>query len=192
MKEGSNGGGRFRGVVNSRRGLVFGVRAAGLWKAVCRDPLGRVKWQDEFHNIVVNQGLDHILDVVLSAGTQITSWFIGLTDGTPTPAAADTMDGGHAGWTEVTAYDEATRQAFTDGGVSSQSIDNVGNEAVFTISANGTTVGGAFLVSSSTKGSSAGGQTLYSAGPFAAGDKTIDDNDTLTITATFTQADDGA
>ncbi|GAG46997.1 unnamed protein product, partial [marine sediment metagenome] len=36
----------------------------------------------------------------------------GLTDGTPTPAAGDTM-ASHGGWTEVVAYDEGVRQTLT-------------------------------------------------------------------------------
>lgn len=158
----------------------------GHWEIVCRAPDGRVKWRDTIENLITNAGLDHALDIVLSAGTQITSWFVGLTDGTPTVAAGDTASS-HAGWSEVTAYDEATREAFTDGGVSSQSLDNSGSAAQFTISTNSTTVGGAFLISNSTKGGTTG--TLFAVGAFSAGDKSLDDNDTLDVTATFTAAD---
>ena len=191
-------GGRSRRRMTSRMG---GALVAGHWRAIARaagiqkNPKtglfipGPVKWEEEWHNLVVNQGLDYLLDAGLSAGTQITSWFILLLDGTPTVAAGDTL-ASHAGWTEVTAYDEATRQAWTDGGVSGQSVDNSGSPAQFTISANGTTIGGAALASNSTKGGTTG--TLYAAGAFTAGDKTLDDGDTLDVTATFTQADDGA
>jgi hypothetical protein len=143
------------------------------------------RWADEIHNIVVNAGLNYILDAGLSGGTPITTWYLGLTDGTPTVAAGDTS-ASHAGWVEVTAYDEANRLTWTDGGVSSQSVSNSGSPAVFTISTNSTDVGGAFLISNSTKGGSTG--TLYAAGAFSAGDKSLDDGDTLTVTATFTGA----
>lgn len=158
----------------------------GHWDITCRDKNGNVKWRDTIENLITNAGLDHALDIVLSGGTQITSWFVGLTDGTPTVAAGDTMSS-HAGWTEVTAYDEATREAFTDGGVSSQSVDNSGSAAQFTIDTNSTTIGGAFLASNSTKGGTTG--TLFAVGAFSAGDKSLDDNDTLDVTATFTAAD---
>lgn len=157
----------------------------GHWEVECRDKDGNLKWRDSIDNIVVNAGLNHLLDVALSGATQVTSWFLGLTDGTPTVAAGDTM-GSHAGWTEVTAYDEATRVAWSDGGVSGQSVSNSGSPATFTINANGTVIGGAFLASNSTKGGTTG--TLYAAGAFGAGDKTLDDNDTLSVTATFTAA----
>ena len=150
---------------------------------------GGLKWADGFANLVVDAGVNHILDVGLSAGSQTATWYLGLTDGTPTVAAGDTM-ASHVGWSEVTAYDEAARQAFSDGGVSGKSLDNAASPATFTISANGTTVGGAFLTDTATKGGATG--TLYAAGAFSAGDKSLDDNDTLDVTATYTGADDGA
>lgn len=171
--------------VRSNRELPAGVKIIGSWEFVCRDKNGVEKWRDTIENIVVNAGLDYALDAALSGGTPITSWFLGLTDGTPTVAAGDTM-ASHAGWVEVTAYDEATREAWTDAGPSSQSVSNSGSPAQFTISADSTTVGGAFLASVSTKGGTTG--TLYAAGAFTAGDKSLDDGDTLDVTATFTAA----
>jgi hypothetical protein len=94
----------------------------------------------------------------------------------------------HCGWTEVTAYDEAARQAFTPGSVASQSVNNSASKAVFTISSS-VTVGGAFLVSNSTKGGTTG--TLYSAGAFSGGNRALVDDDVLNVQATFSQADDG-
>lgn len=148
----------------------------------------RLQWEDVIYNLVVNQGLDDLLDVTLSGGTQDSTWFIGLTDSTPTVAAGDTP-GSHAGWAEVTDYDEAARVAWSDGGVSGQSVDNSASPATFTISANNTTVGGAGLFGDNTKGGATG--RLYAVGAFSAGDKTLDDNDSLDVTSTFTSADDG-
>lgn len=137
----------------------------------------------EYKNIVVNQGLNDLLDVTLSGATQDTTWFVMLTDGTPTVAAADTL-ASHGGWVEVTAYDEAARVAWVDAGASSQAITNAASPAVFTINANGTVIGGAALsgVSSGTSG------RLFAAGAFTGGDKTLGDNDTLDVTAAFTAA----
>lgn len=180
-----------------RMGDAFGVRAKkgcgldgavgvmGRWQITCRDKHGNLKWTDVIENLVTNAGLNYLLDAGLSGGTQVTTWYVGLTDGTPTANAADTM-ASHAGWTEVEAYDEATRVAWTDGGASNQSVSNSGSAAEFTISTNSTTVGGAFLVSNSTKGGTTG--TLYAVGAFSAGDKSLDDGDVLTVTATFTAA----
>lgn len=174
-------------VVTKGRGA--GIRWGGVFRTECRDRLGNLKWTDETPNLVVNAGLDHSLDVVLSNGTQIAAWYVGLVSATPTIAAADTMSS-HGGWTEFTAYDEAARQAFTDGGVSSQSLSNTASKAEFTVSTNSSSIGGAFLTSSDTKSGTTG--TLFAAVAFSGGNKAADDGDTLSVTYTFTAADDGA
>lgn len=137
------------------------------------------------HNIVVNQGLDDILDVHLSGGTQDTTWFLGLTANSPTFAAADTL-ASHGGWTEFTDYDETNRVAFVDGGVSSQSLDNSGSPAQFTSSTNGNSVGGSFLAGVNT--GTAG--RIYAGAAFSS-NKAIDAAETIDVTATFTAADAG-
>lgn len=151
------------------------------------DKDGNVKWREEAHNLVVTEGENHILDIVLAGGTQITSWFIGLMDGTPTLAAGDTMSS-HAGWAEVTSYDEAARQGWTAGSVSAGSVDNSAAVASYAINAS-VTVGGVFLVSDSTKSGTTG--TLYSEVAFGS-DRSLSSGDTLEITYTFTSSDDGA
>jgi hypothetical protein len=175
------------GVAAALRAMPAEARVGmkGHWEITCRGKDGKVKWTDTIDNIVVNAGLNYLLDAGLSGGTPITTWYLGLLSATPTVAAADVMNS-HGGWTEVIAYDEATRVAFVDGGVASQSCSNSGSPGVFTISANGTAVGGAFLTSGSAKSGTTG--TLYAAGAFTAGNKDLDDNDTLTVTLTATAA----
>lgn len=187
MEFASSGEASFGVAAKKKSGVSAKMKARGLWRAECRDRHGNVKWIEEWENLVVNAGLNYLLDVALSGGSQITSWYLGLINASPTIAAGDTM-ASHAGWTENTAYDEATREAWTDGGVSGQSVNNSGSPAVFTGSTNGQTLGGAFLTSVATKGDNTG--TLYAAGTFST-PKNLDDGDTLTVTATFTQADDG-
>jgi len=160
------------------------VKLKSTWQFECRDRYGTLKWVDEIEaNLVVNVGLDDVLDKYFKGSSYTAAHYIGLTDGTPTVAAGDTMSS-HAGWTEVTAYDEGTRGAPTWGNVSGQSLDNSGSPEVFTISSNDTTIGGAFLSTDSEKGGSSG--TLYGGGAFSAGDKTLDDDDTLSVTVTLT------
>jgi hypothetical protein len=169
--------------VKSKSGLIGAAWFMGRWEVSCRDKHGVLKWEDVIENLVTNEGLNHLLDVTLSGATPDTTWFVGLTDGTPTAAAGDTL-ASHAGWTEVTAFDEVNRVAWVDGGVSSQSVSNTASPAVFTIDTNSTTIGGAFLAGVNT--GTAG--VLYAVGAFTAGDKLLDDNDVLTVTATFTSA----
>jgi len=171
-----------------RSGISSGAKVKGIWEFVCRGPDGRIKWRDTIHNLVVDEGLNHILSSTLAAGTQITAWYIGITNASPVPAAADVMSS-HAGWTENTNYTEANRQVWTPGAVSGKSVDNSASKAAFNINTNGQTIGGAFLVSNNTKGGTTG--TLYSCGAFTLGNKSVDSGDKLEVTATFTQADDG-
>lgn len=151
----------------------------------CYDKNGNLKWRDTITNLVVGEGLDDSLDKYFKGSSYTAAHYVGLTDGTPTFAAGDTMSS-HSGWTEVTAYDEGARPQAIWGSVSSQSVDNSANKATFTIDTNNTTIGGAFLATNSTKGGTTG--TLYGGGAFTNGDKTLDDSDTLNVQVTATAA----
>lgn len=146
---------------------------------------GGLRWTDGFTNRVVNVGLDEYLDKVWKASGYTAAHYVGLTDSTPTDAAGDTMSS-HAGWAEVTAYSESTRPALTLGTVSSQSVNNTGNEADFTASGSAT-VGGAFITTNNTKGGTTG--TLMTVGAFSGGDKSLTTSDTLSVGVTLTLAD---
>ena len=177
-------------------GLVAGTRsgdnalALGRFKMACYDKDGALKWEAEEDNLVVNVGLAYMAGSALTSVTQITSWFIGLygSGATNSPAAGDTMSS-HAGWTEVTAYSQATRVActFATATTANPSVaTNSASVAAFTINGT-TTVGGAFLVSNSTKGGTTG--TLFSAADFSApGDRAVISGDTLNVTYTLSLA----
>ncbi len=153
------------------------------YRVEARDSQGNLKWVEEFDNLVVTAGLNDSLDKHFKGSTYTAAWYVGITAGTPSFAAGDTMSS-HGGWTEVTAYDEANRPTLTLGTVSAGSVDNSASKARYTVSANGTVIGGAFVVTNNTKGGSTG--TLYGGGAFSAGNKTLDDNDTLDVTITLT------
>lgn len=159
--------------------------AKQLYTFECRDKHGNLKWVDTIENLVVNTGLDDMLSKYYKGSSYTAAHYMGLTDGTPTVDPADTM-ASHAGWVEVTAYDEAVRQTITWGSVASQSVSNSASKAVFTISSDSTTIGGGFVTTNSTKGGSTG--TLVGAGAFTAGDKSLDDGDALSVTVTATMA----
>ena len=166
-------------------GAADGVKVWSVFKFEAYDADGNLKWVDECRNLVVNTGLDDLLDKYFKGSAYTAAHYVGLTDGTPTVAAGDTMSS-HAGWTEITAYSEAVRQTLTLGTVSSQSVDNSASKASFSINANSTTIGGAFITTNNTKGGTTG--TLYNAAAFSAGDKTLDSGDTLNVTCTLTTA----
>jgi hypothetical protein len=167
--------------VQARSGAALGIRRGNHFRVDCTRA-GQPLWTEEFDNLVVTVGLTDSLDKHLKGSNYSAAWFIGLLSATPTIIAANDM-GTHAGWTEVTAYDETYRQTLTLGTVTAGSVDNVASKAVFTISGT-VTVGGVFIASSHTKSETA--SILYGAGAFATGDRAVLDNDVLTVTVTCT------
>lgn len=141
---------------------------------------------DEFScpNLVVNEGLNALLNIMFAGSTQITAWYIGLFEGNYTPVAGATAATIVAAATECTAYTQSTRQAFDEAAASSQSITNSANRATYTFNAT-KTIYGAFLTSLSTKSGTTG--TLFSAAKFFTA-KNVESGDELLLTYTFTAA----
>jgi len=163
----------------------------GSWNFQCIDKYGNIKWEEEITpNLVVNEGLNYILDVALASGTQYGWWAIGLVSSFSYPSGepGDTMFN-HPSWSEFTNYSETERPLWQPGAVASQSVDNSSNKASYSINADGQTVAGGFLVGSTnagTKGGSSG--KLYAVGAFTQGAKSVDNGDTLQVTATFSSS----
>lgn len=154
-----------------------------VWTFEAYDPEGELKWAEVIRNDITHEGLNDILDRYWKGAGYTAAHYVGLTDGTPTVAAADTMSA-HPGWAEITAYNETARSDLTLGAVSGQALDNSAAKAVFTITANGTVMGGAFLATDGVKGGNAG--KLVAIAPFTGGDKILDANDLLNVTVTLT------
>ena len=159
------------------------VKLGGVFKVECFGPDGKKKWEDEFHNLVVNEGLQDLNTKYFKAVGYTATWYLGLITGPGSGtayAAGDTLVT-HAGWTEDTNY-SGNRKAVTFGTATTADpsvIDNSGSPAVFNIN-NTTTVAGAFLatVASGTSG------ILFSEGDFTGGDKIVANGDTLNVTYT--------
>jgi hypothetical protein len=167
--------------------MIETSKAGGVFKATCVGPDGKVKWETEAHNLVVNEGLQDMNTKYFKGSSYTAAWYIGLygAGASNDPTANDTA-ASHPGFTEVTPYSNATRPACTFGTATTADpsvIDNSGSAAQFTINAT-ETVGGAFLISDNTKGGSAG--VLFSAADFASpGDRSVASGDTLIVTYTF-------
>jgi hypothetical protein len=163
------------------------VKAGGVFTVQCHDKDGTLKWSAEKHNLVVNVGLKDMNDKYFTGSAYTAAWYIGLygAGASNTPAASDTMSS-HAGWTEVTAYSQATRPAATFAAATTADpsvITNSASPATFSINGT-TTVGGAFLTSDNTKNGTTG--ILFSASDFQSpGDRSVVNGDTLTVTYTF-------
>ncbi len=138
------------------------------------------EWEDK--NLVVNEGLNALLDIMFHGSTQVSTWYIGVFEGNYTPVATVTAATITAAATECTAYDETTRQAYNEAASSSQSITNSANKATFTFNAT-KTIYGAFLASASAKSATTG--TLFSAATFSSS-KSVVAADQLLLTYTFT------
>jgi hypothetical protein len=164
--------------------------AGGVFRVECRDSQGALKWVEEIPNLVVNVGLQDMSTKYFTGSSYTAAWYLGLygAGATNNPAAGDTS-ASHAGWTEVTNYSNATRPTCTFGTATTASpsvISNSAAPAAFNI--NGTvTVGGAFLISNSTKGGGTG--TLFSAADFEApGDRAVVSGDVVSVTYTVSLA----
>jgi hypothetical protein len=163
------------------------ARAGGVYRLECFDKDGNLKWTAESHNLVVNVGLQDMNTQYFKGATYTAAWYLGLYGAASSnnPAASDTMSS-HAGWTEITPYSNGTRPAATFGTATTADpsvITNSASPAQYNINATAT-VGGAFLVSNSTKGGSTG--ILFSASDFQSpGDRTVASGDTLNVTYTF-------
>ena len=155
-----------------RKGLFGGFGFYNIWNFECgnyvmegNERLFVPKWKESIHNLVVNEGLDDVLDVYFKAGTQSTTWYLAIFGSDSTPAG---------GWTyatpvctEFTNYDEATREEWIEGAITTQSLDNAASPAEFTCTSGTNTIYGAFMVNVSTKGDTGSGSgIMFSAARF--------------------------
>lgn len=170
---------------NSRSSIYADKGLKTNYSVEVRDPLGNVKWVEDFDNIVVTQGLNDSLERHFRAGGYTAAWYVGLASGTPaTAAAADTL-ASRTGWFEGSGYSQATRPplVFATAPVAGSMASNA---AVFSIINDGTSVGGAFMSSGNIIGQTGG--VLYGVGAFTTGAKLLGAGDTLNVTVTVTAA----
>jgi hypothetical protein len=157
----------------SPAGIFFpkaNVIARGVYKDYINGQLAGVT-----PNLVVAEGLNFALSVLLLDGSQIAAanWYLGLGSGGTTPATGWTGGNVATNFSEITSttqgYSETNRQVFTGAAnTGNSSVDNSVAKAVFTIAASAPplTVTGAFLVGSdNVRGGTTG--TLLSAVKYA-------------------------
>ena len=161
------------------------ARVGGVFTVECFDAEGNLRWREENHNIVVNTGLQYILDASLLGVAAISTWYLGLIGSSPTLVAGDTA-ASHGGWSESTAYSNATRPAWTKTRAA-QTASNSASKASFTINATAT-IYGAFIISDNAKSGTSG--TLLCECAFASS-RAVLSGDTLNVQYDFTAADDG-
>lgn len=169
-------------LLTARTGANENMTIRGDYAVECFDAEGNLKWSESFKNLVVTVGKNNMLDEYFSGSSYTAAWYLGLVDGasSPTYNAADTMSS-HSGWTEFTSYSESTRPAPTWSSASAGAKSTTATS--FSISGSGT-VAGAFMTTNSSKGGTSG--TLFSAGNFTGGSRTVASGDTLNVTYTAT------
>lgn len=143
-------------------------------------------------NLCPDEFINYMLDVGLSDGTKIAAWYCLIFNDNHTPAAGDTY--AVPGFTESTDYDETTRPAWTEAGVSSKVITNSASKATFTMNGTDTSIYGAAIVGGgstpSTKDDQAGGGKLGPEAQFTGGAVTgIVADDVLKVYVTITGSD---
>lgn len=158
------------------------MKVGGIFEVDCFDKFGNKKWSDVAKNLVVNAGLNHILDVQFHATTQVSPWYVGLKL-TGSAASVDTL-ATHTGWTEATGY-TGNRKEYVEAAASGKSITNSANKASFSIGSTAT-IAGAFVASASAGTTG----TLFCAANFTS-PRAVESGDTLEVTYTISAADDG-
>lgn len=151
-----------------------------LFKCIGLD--GKIRWEERMENIIPNEGRDYILNAALNGGSQYSTWYIGLFEGSYTPVAGDGAATFPGSATETTAYTSSTRPVLNDGALVSGLWANVASPASFVFSADKTIRGG-FISSLATKGGVSG--VLLSA-VLGSSPKSVDSGETLQVTSGLT------
>lgn len=123
-----------------------------IWKFKCYYSTGELKWEEIIPNIVVDEGLNHALDILFLSGTQYADWYVALFNTDSTPANTWDYAGINTDQTEFTSYDETARPQWNPASIVGLSLTD---DVTFTASTGvNTTLYGAYLVNVSTKGDS--------------------------------------
>lgn len=141
-------------------------------------------------NVTTTEGRTNMLGTYFSGDTQNTTWYYIVFEDNYTPLVTNTY--ASPGFTECTAYDEATRPQWQEGGASAASITNSATKASFTFNDTKTIYGSALVAGGTdpnTKGNTAGGGVLFCSSQFTSGSKPVVSTDILKVSTTVALAD---
>lgn len=170
------------------RGTAYNesVEMHGVYHVECYGSDGTFKWEEDIYNVVTTVGKNLTITGALTNAAQGVS-YMGLK-GTGTAVVGDTQ-ASHT-WLEVGATNAPTytapRKTPTWGTASAGAISPTAAQT-FAITSSGTVagcfinVGGSSVIDNTTG-------TLFSAGDFSGGSKTVSNGDTLSVTYTATAA----
>jgi hypothetical protein len=175
---------------NAGSGEEFGLN--GVYTFTCYDQDGNVKWEDGFENLTTNVGRANLLDSYF-ANTGGGAVVMGLMTNNAVPASipayTDTQ-ASHPGWFEAGAtYAPAysgnrKTPSFSSATNANPSVLSTSAAVVFSMTSSGTVTGAFINVGGSATIDNTTG-TLFSAGNFTAGSKTVTSGDTINVTYTL-------
>lgn len=153
----------------TEQGIYFpkqGILAQGEYF----DRINGGEWKTT-HNLVVNEGLAHLLNVAMGTTAKPAGYYLALFSGATAPAANWKAANFASVAAEIVSmtegYTSATRPQWTPQNTSTNSIDNFNAVAKVTIATTSQlTVTGAAMLTNSTKGGTTG--TLISASKYTA------------------------
>ncbi|WP_227515200.1 hypothetical protein [Acinetobacter towneri] len=165
----------------TEQGIYFpqqGILAQGEYF----DRVNGGEWQAT-HNLVVNEGLAHLLNVAMGSKVKSAGYYLALFSGATAPAPNWTAANFASVAAEIVSmtegYTSATRPQWTPADTNTNSIDNFAAVAKVTIATSSQlTVTGAAMLTNSVKGGTSG--TLISASKYTA-PRTFQDGDEYEI-----------
>lgn len=172
-------------------GMADGFRLKGRYEVECFDADGNLKWRDHIDNLITDVGARLVLDTILAGSAFTATTYMGLK-GAGTAVVGDTQ-ASHASWTERGGANAplytgnrktVSWNAASGSGAGSRSKAASAAQS-FAIVTTGGTVDGCFINinGSATKDDTTG--TLFSAGDFSGGAKTVAPGDTLNVSFTL-------
>ena len=172
--------------ISAQSGLHEVAEAHGRYSVECFDKDGKLKWSEEFDNVVTTVGKNLALDSFLAGSAYtVVGPYLGLINGSASSAVVGDTMASHAAWLEVGLANAPTytgSRKTVAWSAAAAGAKAASAAAVFTIGSPGT-VGGCFLVfgagASATIDNTGG--TLYSAGAFTGGSRTVAAGDTLNV-----------
>lgn len=178
--------------VTRNAGSTEQVDLAGHYTFTCYDKNGNVKWTDGFDNLTTNEGRANLLDSYF-ANTGGGAIVMGLMTNNAVPAsipAVTDTQASHPGWFEAGNANAPTYSgnrktpSFSSATNANPSVLSTAAAVVFSMTGSGTVTGAFINVGGSATIDDTTG-TLFSAGNFTAGSKTVTSGDTINVTYTL-------
>ena len=175
---------------NAGSGEEFGLE--GHYTFTCYDKDGNIKWTDGFDNLTTNVGRANLLDSYFAntgGGAVVMGLMTNNAVPVSTPDVTDTQSS-HTGWYEAGSAHapsySGTRKtpSFSSATSANPSVLSTASAVVFSMTGSGTVTGAFINIGGSSAIDNTTG-TLFSAGNFTAGSKTVTSGDTINVTYTL-------